>query len=232
MILNTSEQHSEILFTKRPSVYITAANSFIARNIMEQLDYDFTTTTHNELDLTSEIEVEEFFKDNYFDYIIHTACIGGRRNQPDTVETFDANYDMFENLIANQDHFGYLINFGSGADKLNTWYGKSKRVIANIIKGHKNMVNLRCFGVWGKYEKEDRFPTYCQTHDEVIIEEDKLFRYIYIDSLVKIIDGLIKKWPKTKREMTLGEPILLSEFAKQLNPNIKVIIKGKGEDYI
>ena len=232
-ILNTSETYSEpLLKARRPNIWITAGNSFIAKNILEQLDYDFVATTHDQLDLVDPEVVGAFLKDKYFDYVIHTACVGGRRDEDDNQSIFDDNYDMFENLLANEHHFKYLINIGSGADRFDTWYGKSKRVIANIIKIKKNMVNLRCFGVWGKYEKLDRFPSTCIMSDEITIPEDKLMRYIHVDGLVKIIDGLINKWPKNKREMTLGEPILLSEFAKQLNPSIKVIIQGKGEDYV
>ena len=230
-ILNISEMYSEpLLKPKRISVLITAKRSFIARNLLEQLDYDFTAVGREDVDLTNSEAVSAFLSPLYFDYVIHTACVGGR--EEDTKEIFDANFDMFENLLNNQAHFKYLINFGSGADQLNTWYGKSKRVVAMIIREHPNMINLRCFGVWGKYEKSDRFPTTCIMSDEIIIQKDKLMRYIHVDELVKIVDSVIKKWPLTKREITIGEPILLSDFAKQLNPNIKVIIKSKGKDYI
>ena len=219
------------LKAKKLKIYITARDSFIAKNILEQLDYDFYTTNRSELDLTSSNAVNDYFADKYFDFVIHTACAGGRRNQKDTKEIFDINFDMFENLLNNQDHFKYLINIGSGADKQNTWYGKAKKVIGRIIKEKPNMFNLRCYGVWGKYELPDRFPITCINSTEITIEEDKLFRYIYVNELVKIIDEIIGVWPK-KREMTVGEPILLSDFARLLNPNLKIIIRGKGEDYI
>jgi len=230
--LNISEIPSEpFLKPKRISVLITAKRSFIARNILEQLDYDFTAIGREDVDLTNSKAVSDFLKNLYFDYVIHTACVGGRRNYSDDRKIFDDNYGMFENLLDNRNHYKYLINFGSGADQSNTEYGKAKRVIRDIIKEKSNMVNLRCFGIWGKYEKPDRFPTICLMSDEIIIEENKLMRYIHVDDLVKIIDGLIKKWPN-KREIIVGEPILLSEFAKQLNPSIKIIIKSKGKDYI
>ena|SRR3990167_7340727 len=231
MILNISAQPYEpSLKTKPKSIYLTAGSSFLARNILEQLDYGFTATTHDQLDLTDHMAVTSFFKDKYFDYIIHTACVGGRRNGVDDMSVFDANIDMFMGLLANRTHFGRLINFGSGADQFNTWYGKAKRLIANIISGDDGMVNLRLFGVWGKYEKPDRFPAYCLSHSKVMIDEDKRMRYIHVDDLVKIVDRLIQQWDS--REMILGKPILLSKLAKQLNPNIKVIVKGKGEDYV
>src|SRR3990167_2552135 len=141
MILNTLEIASEpILNPRRPKVWVTARNSFIARNILDQLDYDFTATRHSDLDLTNPEEVSAFLEDSYFDYVIHTACVGGRQSE-DTQEIFDANFDMFENLKNNQDHYKYLINFGSGAEFSNSWYGKAKRIISMIVKEHPNMVN-------------------------------------------------------------------------------------------
>ena len=99
-ILNTSEILSEpLLNPKRPSILITAKRSFIAQNILEQLDYDFTAIGREDVDLTNNEAVSAFLKDKYFDYVIHTACVGGRRNEEDTIEIFDRNYDMFENLL-------------------------------------------------------------------------------------------------------------------------------------
>src|SRR3990167_9648722 len=101
---------------KQLKVWITAKNSFIAKNIMEQLDYDFIATTHQELDLTDTLAIDNFFKEQYFDVIIHTARMGGRRNIPDTLEDGLENVIMFENLLINRHRFGILINIGSGAE--------------------------------------------------------------------------------------------------------------------
>lgn len=230
--LITSEIHSEpLLNPKRKSVFITAKNSFIARNILEQLDYDFTATTHQELDLTYLEQVDKFFKNKYFDIVINTASVGGRRNQLD--EPWDGlnNLIMFENLLLNRHCFDILINIGSGAEiNPTTYYGTAKAQIAQYIKKIDKMYNLRCWGVWGKYEAEDRFPTYCQTHNTVEIE-DKLMRYIHVNDLIKKIEWIIETKPK-ERIYNMGKPIKLSKFAKQLNPNIKIIIAGKGKDYI
>lgn len=222
MILNTLATPSPRLLKRRPSVWITSSTSFIAKNILEQLDYNFTTTRHNELDLTNNEAVNAFLSPLYFDYVIHTACVGGRQTDDNHEDIFTQNYEMFNNLFENQHSFKYLINIGSTSDRTGTGYGRAKRLIAGLIRDNKNMFNLRCEGVWGKYEKEDRFPSTVMNSDEIIIFEDKPVRYIHVDELVKIVDTIINKWPKTKREMTLGEPIMLSEFAKQLNPNIVI----------
>src|SRR3990167_3099773 len=212
------------------SVFVTARNSFIARNIMEQLPYEFTATTHKELDLIDTRDVDNFFKDKHFDVVIHTACVGGRTNGPDDELIGLENLVMFENLLINRHRFDMFINIGSGAEvKPTTYYGAAKKAIANYIEKLDRMYNLRCWGVWGKYEAEDRFQTYCQTHDIVEIEE-KYMRYIHVNDLVKKIEWIIETKPKQKL-FEMGNPILLSEFAKQLNPKIKIVITGKGKDY-
>ena len=233
MTLNTLEiAWQPSLAHKRSNILVLGAEGFIGKNIEYWLEdkYYLFTPTHKQLDLNSAVQVDKYFQDRYFDVVIHCASVGGRRNKPDLRRHFDINYNMFANILNNKEHYKYLINIGSGADRLGTWYGKSKRVIAHIIKEHKNMVNLRCFGVWGNLEAKDRFPTYCQTHDSITIE-DKMMRFIHVDDLVKIIDVIIQKWPN-KREYTLGEPVKLSDFAKAINPKIKITISGQGQDYI
>ena len=231
--LNISEiPFDPLLKPKRLKVWITAKNSFIAKNIMEQLDYDFISTTHKELDLLDTQAVDDFLKDKFFDVVIHTARVGGRRKEPDMEIDALENIVMFENLLINRHCFDILINIGSGAEiKPTTYYGSAKFHIAEYIERLDRMYNLRCWGVWGKYEAEDRFPTYCLTHKKVIIPEDKIMRYIHVDDLIKKMDWIIETRP-IQKIYNLGEPMLLSAFAKQLNPNIKVIIKSKGKDYI
>mgnify|MGYP001574343557 CR=1 FL=1 len=198
---------------------------------MEQLDYDFTATTRKELDLVDTQAVDDFFRDKFFDVIIHTARAGGRINQPDLEWEALENIVMFENLLINRHHFDILINIGSGAEiKPTTYYGAAKSLIAKYVEKIDRMYNLRCWGVWGKYEAEDRFPTYCQTHNEVTIE-DKFMRYVHVDDLVKKMEWVMETRPR-QRTYNLGEPIELSKFAKQLNPNIRIIIKGRGQDYV
>src|SRR3990167_3567427 len=212
-ISTISEIHFDpLLKPKRLKVWITAKNSFIAKNIIEQLDYDFTATIHKELDLLDTQAVDDFLKNKFFDVVIHTARVGGRKNESDMEIDALEKIVMFENLLINRHCFDILINIGSGAEiKPTTYYGSAKSHIAEYIERIDRMYNLRCWGVWGKYELEDRF-----------------MRYIHVDDLIKKIEWVIETRPKQKI-YNLGEPVLLSAFAKQLNPNIKVIIKGKGK---
>lgn len=213
------------------SCLVTAKNSFVAKNIIEQLPYGFTALTRKELDLVETKSVDAFFENKYFDVVIHTARVGGRRNEPDLETDALENIIMFENLLVNRHHYGILINIGSGAEiKPKTYYGAAKAQIARYIRGINTMYNLRCWGVWGKYEAEDRFPTYCQTHNKVKIE-DKLMRYIHVNDLIKKIEWIIETRPK-QRLFKMGKIVRLSEFARELNPNIKIAIIGNKEDYV
>src|SRR3990167_10094570 len=141
--LNISEiPFDPLLKPKRLKVWITAKNSFIAKNIMEQLDYDFISITHKELDLLDTQAVDDFLKDKFFDVVIHTACIGGRRNQPDSEIDALENIVMFENLLINRHHFSIFINIGSGTEiKPITFYGAAKSQIANYIEKLDKMYN-------------------------------------------------------------------------------------------
>jgi len=77
---------------------------------------------------------------------------------------------MFLNLARNAHGFGRLINLGSGAEYDRSQnlikvkesqfgqsppkdnYGRAKYFISEQIEKHKNMMSLRCFGVFGKHE--------------------------------------------------------------------------------
>ena len=98
-----------------------------------------------------------------------------------------------------------------------------------IEKTIKDMVNLRCFGVWGKYEKDNRFiPTLINQKEPTEIK-DCLFSYCYIDDLVRIIDWFIQ-YPSKERIYNIGGvKIKLSEIAKKLGKEVKII--GTDKEY-
>jgi hypothetical protein len=66
---------------------------------------------------------------------------------------------MYYNLLENKEHFGKLINIGSGAEvlSLDTPYGLSKNIIYNSILNTDNFYNLRVFAVFDNNELDRRF---------------------------------------------------------------------------
>src|SRR3990167_10691467 len=226
------------------NVLITAGNSFIARNLQEQLKHNFVAPTHQELDLLDEKAVDDFFKDKQFDCVIHTASICGRRRIPDGEDIFYQNIAMFEGLLRNEDHFNKLINIGSGAEygfqlplvdvKENfervpeDFYGMAKQVVSKTIERLDWTVNLRFFGVFGKYEKTTRLiPTLLREKNPII--QNCFFSYCYIDDAVKIIDWFIKNDSEYSVYNVSGTKIKLSDIAKKLK--VKAIITNSGVDY-
>ena len=62
-------------------ILITGGNSYIAKSIHSYLylKHDVTLITRNDFDLINKDETVNWFKNKYFDVVIHTATTGGNR---------------------------------------------------------------------------------------------------------------------------------------------------------
>ena len=194
-------------------ILITGTSGFIGRNLVSGLSHhEITEVNRSVLDLTNKEEVNRFFKHNYFDLVIHCAISGGRRNVPDTAEVLWENISMFYNLLNNKSKFNRLINFGSGAEldrseSINLiypeykdkypldFYGMSKNIICRIIEQEKNFHNIRIFNVFGLDEENQRMIksniiNYIKKQN-IVIHQDKLMDFFYIEDLIKLINYFI-----------------------------------------
>jgi len=153
-------------------VLITGGSGFIGRNLKELLsaDYSVYAPSRAELDLLDGEKVERLFADRRFDAVIHCAIKPGHRNAKDPSGQLYSNMRMFFNLAAQKKRFGKLIFISSGMAYDRRFYqpkmredyfgqhvpedegGLSKYVIARHIEKAGNMLELRPFGVYGKYE--------------------------------------------------------------------------------
>lgn len=201
-------------------ILITGAHGFIGRNLSKGLQgHEITELTRDLVDLTSKEQTYRFFKYNYFDLVIHCAISGGRKDINDTSEVLWENLCMFYNLLNNKSKFGRLINIGSGAeldrsDDINLiypeykdkypldFYGMSKNIICRIVEGQYNFHNVRLFNVFGVGEENQRFIKssilkYIKKQS-IVIHQDKLMDFFYIEDLVKLINYFIdnKFFPK------------------------------------
>ena len=122
-------------------ILITGGNGYLAKSLHSSLckKYDITLVTKNDLDVTRREEVQHYFKDKYFDMVIHTAVRGGSRLNPlEGPDVVLSNLLMYDNLIRCRDKFDRLIHFGSGAEELtNTPYGFSKHIINQLFQFSK-----------------------------------------------------------------------------------------------
>jgi GDP-L-fucose synthase len=222
-------------------ILITGTNGYIGKSLYNALKdkYEVTTITRQDFDLTAIQPMIEFFKDKYFDVVLHCAIIGGSRLKEDNWEVMDINLCMYYNLIQCQTHYNKLINFGSGAEiyTSSTPYGLSKLVIKNSIATIPNFYNLRVFGVFDENELDTRFikaniKRYINK-EPIIIYQDKYMDFIYMLDLVKIVEYYINNKGPKEINCNYNKTFTLKEIANVINNlnNYKVEIKTEQENF-
>jgi UDP-glucose 4-epimerase len=200
------------------NVLLTGGSGFIGKNICESYlaeKYKIHAPTRSELDLSDDDSVKDFFIKNQFDVVIHSAYKPAHRNSKDQNNLLFNNSRMFFNLDKYSESFGKLLYLGSGAiydmrqyqpKMTEEYFGKSipiddngytKYVIGKYIENTpKNFIDLRVFGVFGKYEDYAiRFISnaICKTIFDlpITIKQNRKFDYIYIDDLMPILEFFI-----------------------------------------
>ena len=243
---------------KRIRIFLTGGSGFIGRNIIEILGqkYDIFAPAHTELELLDATAVRNFIQKNRVDIIIHAAGRGDRREKKDMPDPIGYNVRLFFNVARNKHFVKKIIHLGSGAeygkqknltrvkeDYFDKYvpedaYGFAKYVCSNYTENCDNIINLRLFGVYGKYENY----TYKFISNAVVknlfslpitIFQNARFDYIFIDDLVKIIEFFISHKSKHRTyNCTSGKTIDLISLATIINkisdkPS-KIIILNQG----
>jgi len=245
-------------------IFITGVTGFIGRNLYEYLkknnQYKLICPKHKELELLDLNSLENFFKKNKIDIVVHCATLGVKRtsNKPGLLEP---NLRMFLNLIKCKKYYKKMIFAGSGAEydksknitKIKETefgekipkdpYGFYKYICSKIIEKEDNIINLRLFGIFGKYEDyKTRFISdaiwRAVNKKPIVINKNVVFDYLYIEDLVKIIEYFILNKAKYKfYNVGSGKNIDLLGLAKKISrisPNKpKIIVKNSklGNEY-
>lgn len=245
-------------------ILLTGGNGFIGKNILESFlaqKYEIFAPKSCELNLIDTKSVDDFFRHNEFDVILHSAVKAGHRNAKDTNNLFYSNVRMFQNIERQKDRFGKFINMGSGAiyDMQNYQpkmeenfagkhipvddHGFCKYLINKQIENLNNFVDLRIFGIFGKYEDYAiRFISnaICKTlfNLPITIKQNRKFDYLYIDDLMPILDFFIENDTKYKSyNITPDKSIELIELAEIIkdislsNLPVEVAQEGLGFEY-
>lgn len=199
-------------------ILLTGGSGFIGKNIVESYlskKYQIISPTRSELDVSDDESVKRFFSKNKFDVVIHSACKPGHRNSADSSSLYYNNSRMFFNLAKYSDSFDKMINLGSGAiydmrnyqpkmkeDHFGTFipadeHGFCKYVTGKYIEKSSNIVDLRIFGIFGKYEDYAiRFISnaICKTLFDlpITIKQNRNFDYLDIDDLMPILEFFIE----------------------------------------
>lgn len=244
-------------------ILITGGSGFIGRNLIEYLSqkHEIFAPTHKELDLIDDDAVQDYFKTHQIDIVIHSAVKPAHRNAKDPTNQLYDNTRMFFNIVRNADRFEKMIFISSGAvydmryyiPKMKEEYfdnhvpidelGFSKYICAKYIENIENIVELRLFGVFGKYEDYSiRFISnaICKTLYDlpITIKQDRRFDYLYIDDLMPVIDYFLKNKGKYKSyNVTPGEAVELKILAERIRniseKNLPILIAqdGMGMEY-
>lgn len=239
-------------------ILITGGSGFIGRNLLEKLpkNYHLLAPSHQELNLLDTSKVEKYFNERRIDVVVHCSNIGGTRNAIHLSNIATTNLRVFFNIVRCKERFKKIIFLGSGAeyDKSKPLkkvreddfgkripideYGFYKYTCSKIIENSENIINLRLFGVYGKYEDYNlRFISEAICRNilslPIMINQNVFFDYLYINDLVKIIDFFIrKKTTKKFFNVGTGKRIDLLAIAKNINEiaekKSKIIVKRKG----
>ncbi|WP_428073576.1 NAD-dependent epimerase/dehydratase family protein [Candidatus Avelusimicrobium luingense] len=236
------------------TVLLTGGRGFIGKNLKRILanDYALVCPTSAEVNLCDAAAASACLTAHPADYIIHCASVGGVRGQQDATDTVKKNRAMLDNLLAYKRPDTRVIVFGSGAmyDRSRSLervkeseiglytpaepYGLSKLQISQYTTNRDDIRCLNIFACYGYGEKSNRVPSYCIHQalkgEDIVIEKNALFDYLWIDDLGEIIRRFLIRWPVHKIiNVTPTKSVTLGEIAKQVQKisgqNIRVLCK-------
>lgn len=238
-------------------ILITGASGFLGKNLKEFLSGKFNLLLpgHRELDLLEEKTVEDYLRTHAPNAVVHCAAVGISRKNNSDAAAF-ASLKMFENIARCNKLYSKMIFIGSGAeyDKRRSLvrvreeqfgelipadpYGFYKYSCSKIIARIPNIINLRAFAVFGKYEDyETRFisNTICRSlfNLPVVINQDVKFDYFSVDDLMRVIEYFLEHESKQQfYNVGKGGGVSLTAIVKKIEKlsgkKLEVTIKSLG----
>jgi UDP-glucose 4-epimerase len=232
-------------------ILITGTNGFIGRNLKEYFQDRYTDVycpKRQELDLVDSSAVSEYLSRHEFDTVIHCAV---------TLTSVEQNLKMYFNFEKCSRSFGKMLCMGSGAEyDMNHYhprmneesfgkhvpgdiYGFSKYVIAKDIESSPgNIINLRLFGIYGKYEDYKRrfiSNNICRALCCIglSINKNMFFDYLFVDDFSRIVELFITRDTRRRSyNICTGGCIDLLTLAKIIQEvdgkNLPIAIKEEG----
>lgn len=215
-------------------VCVLGANGFVGKNLIR--DTDWVGVTRQDLDLTDQCAVQQYFESNEYDVVIHCAVVGGSRLEKDGGDVLWKNLLMFENVA--RVFKGKLLYFSSGAalrgNPPTDPYGLSKWLIDRRIETIPDAYSLRIWGCYGPGELPTRFSAVCKREGHVVIDRDRYFDFIDVED-VRTIVGEYVRGERVDKEYNLVYPekLLLSQWAERFGATWEIRDHSSlGECYI
>lgn len=236
------------------NLLLIGASSFIGRNIKEYFENicSVQAPSHLQLDALDLEGLKRYLSRHDFDVVINCAMYNQNFNHPHMLEY---SLRMFYNLKSCSSLYQKMIYFGSGAEYGKqrdislareedigqvipyNYYGLAKYSINQSISEHDNILNLRLFGVYGKYEDYNSKFISNMILDSIyglpqVINQNSLFDYLYIHDFLKILEYFINHDTLYKDiNVCRGKGVFLSEIAQYIcekySGNKNVILKNK-----
>jgi nucleoside-diphosphate-sugar epimerase len=206
-------------------ILITGGNGYIGRSLYDNLsdEFDVIKINRSDFDLRDISSMFKFFEDKYFDVIINCAISGGSRLKNDGWDVLVNNVGIFYNLIHCTEHFGKLINFGSGTSRYDflSPHGLSKLVIEKTILTYPKFYNINIFAVFDENEISTRFIkaniiNYIGRKPMVIFNNKKM-DFFYMKDLVSVVNFFIKNDNIKSMDCTYSETKNLLDVAHIIN---------------
>lgn len=232
---------------EKRKILLTGGTSFIGKNIASYFEdskiVDILNPTHQELDLLDEIKLEEYLNKHKIDMIIHAAMYNKEFEHSDMMIE---SVRMFANLLKYNKLYSRMLYFGSGAEYDKTYdicsvreeeigkhiprnnYGLAKYVMNNMAKAYENVYNMRLFAVYGPYEDYlSKFISNAMyqliNENRIIINQNVVFDYMYVDDLCKIVEKFLDKDLKyNEYNICSGRRIDLKTIANKIMKEAKL----------
>jgi len=246
------------------TILITGSEGFVGHNLKEYYlfnsNFNVLTPSKEELDLIDFNNVKNYFKSNSIDYVIHSASTENI-NKNYATNVCELNLRMFSNLVESKKKSCILYSLCSGsAYSRNYWIPKmkeeylgqfipddghsySKYLIDKISSQHENIVILRLFGIFGKYENYlYKFISNSIAKNlaklNLKIQKNTIYDYLYIDDFCKISHLLINNnTNKGSYNITPSKSISLIEVCNIINnissirSEISILNNSLGREY-
>jgi GDP-L-fucose synthase len=251
----------------KQKVFITGSNGFLGRNLKEywsSAGAEVAAPVRAELNLLDSSSVSRFVTSFSPDIVLHCANTGGTRKtgyDAGSADVVSDNLRMYLNLSRCLKPGMRMINMGSGAEydhraylpKMKEEffdvnvpedpYGFSKYAISQYVARAENIISLRIFGLFGKYEDYTfKFISNSIVKNllglPIVINQNVRFDYLYVSDFFRLVEKFSGGIPRYKSyNVTPTQSIDLVGIAELINmigkqkSEVRVLTPGLNREY-